>query len=758
MESKLLKALNESQQAAVTYCDGPQLVVAGAGAGKTRVLTHKIAYLLSVGYKPWNILALTFTNKAAREMESRIKSLVGEANAAGLRMGTFHSVMAKIMRVEAPLIGYDSNFTIYDESDSRALLKNIIKELQLDDKIYKPSSVHARISMAKNHGLDAMEYSNNDEIIAYDRAENMDYIAGIFTLYCQRMRLANAMDFDDLLLLSYQLFRDNADIRGKYAERFQYILVDEYQDTNAVQQKIVTLLAEIHGKVCAVGDDYQSIYAFRGAKIDNILKFQKLFENCQLFKLERNYRSTKCIVAAANSLMKHNKYQIDKDVYSENADGENVIIAEAFSDKEEACIVAKEIKLRNRRSQVAYKDIAILYRTNAQSRLFEEELRKEQIPYQVFGGLSFYQRKEIKDVIAYFRVVVNPHDEEALRRIINYPARGIGDTTIRKVSECALENSVSMWDVVTDPTTYKLNVSASTAKKLADFSAFISGYLERLQQENAFELGTKLVKESGISNDIFSGTDPEDLSRQENLEQLINSLSDFVEEQNELGQTNEVYLTDYLQVVSLMTDMDTKSSNDDKVSLMTIHAAKGLEFNTVFVVGLEEDLFPSARSLSSISQLEEERRLLYVAITRAEERCMITWSQKRWKFGQMQYQRQSRFLRDISKEYLTNYDAMSFGESKKISKSLDFRKAVVSSPPPVPQRPYKPLRKIVSTPHSASYQGPLKIGQRMEHQRFGIGIIRNLEGSGENAKATVEFEHTGTKQLLLKFAKYKIID
>ena len=766
-QERILSNLNESQLLAVEYCDGPQLVIAGAGAGKTRVLTHKIAYLLSIGWKPWNILALTFTNKAAREMESRIKALVGEDKAKGLNMGTFHSLMAKVLRREAASIGFNSNYTIYDETDSRSLLRAIIKELNLDDKKYKPATVHSIISMAKNNCIDAFAYERNKSSLALDEEYNLGKIGEIFSIYHSRLRQANAMDFDDLLLKAYQLFRDNDEVRTIYSSKYKYILIDEYQDTNYVQQQIVLQLSGKDGHVCAVGDDYQSIYAFRGARIDNILKFRSLFDDCQLFKLERNYRSTKMIVAAANSLMKHNKNQIDKDVYSENTDGELVEIVDAVSDKEEVAIVCKEIKKRARSEGVGYKDVAILYRTNAQSRLFEDELRAQNIPYRIYGGVSFYQRKEIKDIVAYFKLVCNPDDEEAFKRIINYPARGIGDTTLSKIIDKANETKTSLWNVICNIEKSGVSINAGTKAKIVKFRSMISSFISQRDTKDAAELGREIITTSGISADIYSGTDPDDVSRQENVEQLVDSLSDFVSDRREQGDDDETYLADYLQLVSLMTDADNGDDSENKVTLMTIHSAKGLEFDTVFVVGLEENLFPSQKSIGSLSRLEEERRLLYVAITRAEHKCFLTWSQKRWRFGTLEYERPSRFLNDISANYIRKYATATLTDTNPYAHKISQRaRAIFPSPSDfhagTTMTGGQRYRKVAKTSPSSipidnTYDGNLQVGTRISHMRFGNGTITHLEGRGENAKATVAFDNAGTKQLLLKFAKFDVI-
>ena len=644
----LLNDLNDAQRAAVEYIDGPSLVIAGAGSGKTRVLTYKIAYLLSQGMKPWSIMALTFTNKAAREMKERIGKLVGDDLAQHLYMGTFHSIFSRILRAEAEHIGFNNNFTIYDESDSRSLLKAIIKEMGLDDKTYKPAAVHARISMAKNNLVTAEAYDSDPAILEQNKRAKMPAIGKIYVAYVQRCRQANAMDFDDLLMLTFQLFRDHEDIRQKYAGRFDYILVDEYQDTNHVQMSIVMQLCKEKLRVCAVGDDSQSIYSFRGANIDNILNYQKQLPGTQLFKLEQNYRSTQTIVEAANSLIHHNRNQIQKEVFSKNDKGEKILYKPAYSDKEEALIVAKNIQRIKRQDDCGYDQFAILYRTNAQSRSFEEEFRKQGIPYRIYGGLSFYQRKEIKDIIAYFRLVANPDDEEAFKRIINYPARGIGATTVMKIADCAHQNQVSFWEVIGNVEHYGLNVNKGTQTKLENFRQLISSFIDRSHTLDVYELGDAIIRESRISEDIMSGKNADDLARQENLEEFLSGMQTFVAGRQEEGRMDEAYLTDYLQDVALLTDADSEGEKDEpRVSLMTIHAAKGLEFATVFVVGLEENIFPSPLAAVSVRELEEERRLLYVAITRAEKHCILTNAKNRFRYGKMEFDNPSRFIDEI---------------------------------------------------------------------------------------------------------------
>lgn len=834
----LLKDLNEAQRAAVEYIDGPSLVIAGAGSGKTRVLTYKIAYLLSQGMKPWSIMALTFTNKAAREMKERIGKLVGNDLAQHLYMGTFHSIFSRILRAEAEHIGFNNNFTIYDESDSRSLIKAIVKEMGLDDKKYKPAAVHAKISMAKNNLMSAAAYESDAAIFEQNKRAQMPEVGKIFVAYVQRCKQANAMDFDDLLTLTYQLFREHEDIRHKYAARFDYVLVDEYQDTNHVQMSIVMQLCQEKQRVCAVGDDSQSIYSFRGANIDNILNYQRQFQGTRLFKLEQNYRSTQTIVEAANSLIKHNRNQIPKDVFSENAKGEKIQYKPAYSDKEEAAIVAKDVKRIRREDGCQYSDFAILYRTNAQSRSFEEEFRKQGIPYRIYGGLSFYQRKEIKDIIAYFRLVANPDDEEAIKRIINYPARGIGATTVLKIADCAHQNQVSFWEVISAPEQYGLAVNKGTMNKLETFRLLISSFIERAQTTDVYELGDAIIKESGISQDIMSGKDADDLARQENLEEFLSGMSAFVEERREEGRFDELFLQDYLQDVALLTDADSDGDKDEpRVSLMTVHAAKGLEFPTVFVVGLEENIFPSPLSAASLRELEEERRLLYVAITRAEKHCILTNAKNRWRYGKMEFDNPSRFIDEIDGKLIDSQDEAGgslFGSmsdqpewaraqrprrpwedaeqprySSRYQNSKPVASQFVADPKPsffddepeisrtsgrssvsgrssLSEGNFKSVRALnaakrymeahSSHPASrgtgssaasvsssaASSAGSsscgLQEGMKIEHQRFGRGTVLKIEGTGENTKATVEFVHSGTKQLLLKYAKFTVVD
>ena len=850
MNNEILSQLNESQRIAVEYCDGASLVIAGAGSGKTRVLTYKIAWLLERGkepgndpIRPWNILALTFTNKAAREMKERIGRLVGEDEARYLQMGTFHSVFARILRAEAEKIGYNPNFTIYDQTDARSLVKAIIKEMQLDDKVYKPSSVADRISMAKNHLLLPQAYAQSSW--AHDDAtQKRPQVYNIYNRYAERCRQANAMDFDDLLVQTWVLFQNHEDVRRKYVEKFHFVLVDEYQDTNFAQQAIVYQLTKERQKVCVVGDDAQSIYSFRGANIDNILNFQSQYTNARLFKLEQNYRSTQLIVQAANSLIRRNERQIPKNVFSKNEHGEKLQLKPAYSDKEEAMIVTQDIKRLRRQDHCNWSDFAILYRTNSQSRSFEEQMRRDNIPYRIYGGLSFYQRKEIKDVIAYFRLVANPNDEEAFKRIINYPTRGIGDTTVAKIIQTAQAYGVSLWQVIKEPVLFPMYVSKGTMTKLQAFRELIEGWIGRVNTEDVYALGHDIIMNSGISKDIYSGRNPEDISRQENLEEFLSGMQDFVESRREEDMGDEVYLTDFLQEVALLTDLDSdEGDSNDKVTLMTIHSAKGLEFPTVFVVGLEENIFPSPMCTNSMRELEEERRLLYVAITRAEKHCILTCAQNRFRYGRMEYDTPSRFIRDIDPELLdvhsesgggfdfgsssrkayNRYDGGAygtgttggygrntrgfesespewmqnprpvatqfkadpkprtvaprqpekpvdpFGEGFKRLYQQQTGKPLSTSRPSAPQstsRPstpasgnFRPVNRAVPPRPMATDASPSSLheGCTIEHQRFGIGTVIKIEGTGENTKATVEFRNTGTKQLLLKFAKFKII-
>ena len=798
MPFSFLEQLNDSQRAAVEYIDGASLVIAGAGSGKTRVLTFKIAYLLQMGYNPWNILALTFTNKAAKEMKQRIEGLLGAEAAKGLYMGTFHSVFARILRMECHHLGFSNNFTIYDEADSRSLLKMIIKEMALDDKTYKPATVQNVISLAKNHLISAEMYAQDREALLRDKESKLGAIHQIYSAYSARCQQANAMDFDDLLLYTYILFRDHEEVREKYAARFSFVLVDEYQDTNVAQQRIVYQLAGEHNHVCVVGDDAQSIYAFRGANIDNILDFQNQYKDAKLFKLERNYRSTQRIVKAANSLISHNKWQIQKDVYSDNDEGDRLIYCPVATDKVEAISVCRTIKQLMKDERAAYSDFAILYRTNVQSKTFEDQMLKENIPYRVFGGLSYYQRKEVKDIIAYFRLVANPDDEEALRRIINYPTRGIGATTINKISETASQCRVSLWSVVADPARYQLKVNKGTLTKLEAFHTLIEGFIAQRTSVDAYSLGKDIITQSGISKELASDTSPEGLARKENLDAMLSSLIDFVESGREEDRRDEIFLTNYLQEVALYSDLDSDGGdNEERVNLMTIHSSKGLEFPTVFVVGLEENIFPSQRSVTSPRELEEERRLLYVAITRAERHCFLSCAQQRMRYGQSEFNPASRFLYDIDprllqlkRESFMDSDLYSklsarkqneggsrsgifgktgYGEAKLSSlKPTPWQSKPTPTPSPMsskptptpssaPTQPSRFVRIPQSTPDASGPSADINVGDKVLHTRFGEGIVLKVEGSGENTKATVAFAMAGKKQLLLKFARLKVI-
>lgn len=822
MPNNYLEDLNEEQRAAVLYTEGPALVIAGAGSGKTRVLTYKIAHLMNEGYAPWNILALTFTNKAAAEMKNRISRFVGDG-ARGLWMGTFHSIFSRILRMEAESIGFTHNFTIYDASDSKSLLKSIIKEMQLDDKTYKPGTVQSHISNAKNRLMLPSAYASDPQVRKADDAARMPAISDIYRRYWERCRQADAMDFDDLLVYTWLLFDQHPEVRAKYAGQFRYVLVDEYQDTNFAQHAIVWQLTAEHQHVCVVGDDAQSIYSFRGANIDNILKFTQQYTGARLFKLQQNYRSTQTIVKAANSLIAKNSEQIRKEVFSEKDEGEAIRVYCAYSDVEEGEIVANKITELHRRKDIPYSQQAILYRTNAQSRIFEEALRKRSIPCRIYGGISFYQRKEIKDIIAYFRLAVNPNDEEALKRVINYPARGIGNTTVNKIVEAATGAGVSLWQVLSTPLEYGLTINKGTHAKLQSFRELIEGFMGEASVRNAYDLGQDIIRQSGIMNDIMQDRTPEGLSRQENLEEFASSIHDFCATREEEGNEH-ILLSDFLSEVSLLSEMDMDkgdSENEDKLTLMTIHSAKGLEFRVVYVVGMEENLFPSPMAQESYRQMEEERRLFYVALTRAEEHCFLSFARSRFRYGKTEFSNPSRFLKDIDPHYLNmpdagvptrrepsektrserlpfsswrnpdcdNYQSSSpYEQRMATSRQSSFRDDELAdrgyssssgyrhyeertpfrqqaTPPPV--RPTIPqgMKRVVPTPASqrpASATQPLpsgglQAGQVIEHERFGIGDVLRVEGTGDNMKATIRFRNVGEKQLLLRFARFKVV-
>lgn len=790
-----LDELNSAQREAVLYTDGPSLVIAGAGSGKTRVLTYKVAYLLSQGMKPWNILALTFTNKAAEEMKERIVRQMGNDAARGLWMGTFHSIFARILRAEHEAIGFSSNFTIYDAADSKSLIRSIIREMGLDDKVYKPGTVAGHISAAKNRLFMPSQYQRDPDLFKADQASSIPATGKIYERYWARCRQADAMDFDDLLLYTYLLFAHKPEILARYEEKFEFVLVDEYQDTNYAQHAIVWQLTQHHRHVCVVGDDAQSIYSFRGANIDNILTFQRLYEGARLFKLEQNYRSTQTIVGAANSLIKHNRGQIPKEVFSEKSKGEPIHVYTYFSDIEEANGVGHKVQNINRYEHIPWKDMAILYRTNAQSRTFEEAFRKMSIPYRIYGGLSFYQRKEIKDMIAYFRLAVNPNDEEALKRVINYPARGIGQTTLDKITGAAAENGISLWQVLLNPAAAKLDVNRGTLTKLESFTYLIQTFINAANSENAAQLGMRIARESGVQQDIFRGREPEDISRQENLQELLDGMQQFVDDRIEEGEAERTFMTHYLQEVSLLSDLDESSEDsDDKLTLMTVHAAKGLEFRVVFVVGMEENLFPNQMASSSPRELEEERRLFYVAITRAKEQCFLTNAQNRYRYGKSEFCNPSPFLSNIDSQYLeidqstaignrshslsgfrrnsifgedftgsfsstssrtTGRERPNFGSRSSSAPAASFRNPVGMTS--VGQRQKNDDSATASVESTQTASGTLKVGQQIAHSRFGRGKVVALTGTGIDAKATVEFENVGTKQLLLRFAKFTIL-
>lgn len=779
-----IEELNEGQRNAVLYNDGPSLVIAGAGSGKTRVLTYKIAYLLENGYQPWNILALTFTNKAAREMKERIASQVGPERARHLWMGTFHSMFLRILHVEAGHIGFTSQFTIYDTADSKSLIRSIIKEMGLDEKVYKPGMVQARISNAKNHLVSPAGYANNKEAYEGDRAAKVPALRDIYQRYWERCRQADAMDFDDLLFYTFLLFRDHPEVLARYQEQFRYILVDEYQDTNFAQHSIVLQLAKNHQHVCVVGDDAQSIYSFRGADIDNILYFTKVYPDTKVFKLEQNYRSTQTIVRAANSLIEKNQWQIRKEVFSEKEKGEAIGVYQAYSDVEEGDIVVNKIAELRREKRYAYSDFAILYRTNAQSRIFEEAMRKRSMPYRIYGGLSFYQRKEIKDVIAYFRLIVNPNDEEAFKRIINYPARGIGDTTVGKIIAAATGHNVSLWTVLCEPLAYGLNFNKGTVGKLQAFRELISAFITDAAEKNAYEIGADIIRQSGIINDVCQDNSPENLSRKENIEELVNGMSDFCAQRQEEGNPN-VLLGDFLSEISLLTDQDSdKDGDDEKITLMTVHSAKGLEFKNVFVVGMEENLFPSGMVGDSPRALEEERRLFYVAITRAEEHCFLSYAKTRFRYGKMEFGSPSRFLKDIDIRFLrlpqdagmfrrVEEEAAAFRRENARGFAPDREDAPYGGKERVSVRPKQQiiaptvprnLKRVAPSANTASTSpsaggsaNRVQQGQLIEHERFGLGEVLKVEGEGDNAKATIRFKNAGDKQLLLRFARFKVL-
>ncbi len=803
IESKL----NPAQWEAVRCCDAPSLVIAGAGSGKTRVLTYKIAYLMQQGMEPWSILALTFTNKAAREMRERIGQLVGEHEASLLWMGTFHSIFYRILRYESECIGFSSHFTIYDDRDSQSLVKNIIQEMGLDEKLYRPGIVAKRIGEAKNELIRPSQYAQDFQLMRRDQASRMPLVHKIYATYQQRLRQADAMDFDDLLLYTYILLKEHPEVRQKYEDRFQFVLVDEYQDTNYAQHQIVWLLTEHRQRVCVVGDDAQSIYSFRGARIDNILTFQKAYQGAKLFKLEQNYRSTQTIVNAANSVIHNNQRQIHKDVQSMKDLGQPIELCEAYSDKEEAAIVARNISDLVRHEDFDYGEITILYRTNSQSKAFEDEFKRRRFPYRIYGGLSFYQRKEVKDAIAYLRLAVNPNDEEALRRVINYPARGIGKTTLDKVFQSAIDHQVSPFLVLANPAGYQLSVNGPTQARLQRFAQFVNEFNALVPTERADTLALRMLRESGLVDEINAGKEPEDRERQENLQTLIDDLQASVADNEEEGRS--VLLTDYLQNIALLTDQDKNDEqSQSSITLMTIHAAKGLEFRAVFVVGLEENLFPSEMAIEE-GGIEEERRLFYVAITRAAERLFLTWSHSRMRFGKFENNQRSRFVREIDPACLkkdnerrmlgtlmdevvrpavrrpavserpqstlfgretprTNRETFSSNRETFSSnrEAPSFNRETLSSNRNAPSASIpqgRPLSPLASKQSSFTASAPLPAGQQVqvgnhiEHSRFGRGVVTDIEGTGLDTKAIVQFENAGTKQLLLRFARFTVV-
>ena len=769
-----ISQLNPQQQEAVLYTDGPSLVIAGAGSGKTRVLTYKIVHLLSHGYEPWRILALTFTNKAAREMRERIEKLVGSQVASKLWMGTFHSIFSRILRTNAERIGYKRDFTIYDTADSKSLIKTIIKDMDLDDKVYKPATVMSTISTAKNALISPEKYASTAEIIEADKRARRPLLHAIYKAYRNRCFVAGAMDFDDLLYYTNVLLRDNPDILHHYQEYFRYILVDEYQDTNFAQHLIVSQICQENQNLCVVGDDAQSIYSFRGANIRNILNLKNSYPNLQIFKLEQNYRSTQNIINAANSLIEKNTEQIRKQVFSCNDVGSRIEVVQSYSDYEESFLVANRISQLRMTQHDSLEEYAILYRTNAQSRILEESLRKRNIPYRIYGGLSFYQRKEIKDAIAYFRLSINPNDDEALKRIINYPARGIGETTINKLTRCALDNRVSIWEIINNLSQFEIGINSGTAKKLTAFRDMITSFIEMNNQGLDAEIvATNIIKETQLLSILISDRTPESISKQENLSELTNGVKEFVASKKEEGNEEDISLTDFLAEVSLATDQDTQDSAEERVTLMTVHAAKGLEFSNVFIVGVEEELFPSAMSCSTQSEIEEERRLLYVAITRAKSFCMISYASSRFRNGQTVTCSPSRFIRDINPQFLqlsagSNLNSRQavnpFGNYRSSFTSRSYSSSTQSShgasktdnftSKTTTNNQQRTNHSSINGKHSAS---ELSTGMTIEHSRFGTGVIINVDNKSVDARIVVKFNNIGEKTLLLKFAKFNII-
>ncbi|MGB1669840.1 MAG: ATP-dependent helicase [Flavobacteriales bacterium] len=765
---EMLEGLNDAQRAAAGHIEGPMMVVAGAGSGKTRVLTHRIAHLIDQGVDPFSILALTFTNKAAREMKGRIGQIVGEADARNIWMGTFHSVFARILRIESERINYPSNFTIYDTQDSRSVIKDVIKGLGLDDKLYKPNSIHGRISGAKNNLIGPQDYAANPDIMGEDQQAGRPRIAEIYAGYNLRLQRSGAMDFDDLLFKTNVLLRDFPDLLHKYQQKFAFILVDEYQDTNFAQYLIIRQLGAARENVCVVGDDAQSIYSFRGANIQNILNFQRDYPDCVVYKLEQNYRSTKTIVEAANTVIAKNQDQIRKEVWTGNADGDKIDVHRALSDNDEGSHVADGILTTRSREQAHHQDFAILYRTNAQSRAFEEQLRKRNIPYRIYGGLSFYQRKEIKDLIAYFRLTANPADDESFKRVVNYPARGIGKTTMDRLTVAAANHECALWDVLQDPLKKPEDLKGAAWGKLQDFATMISGFATRLETASAFDLGHHIAQHTALLRELHKDKTPEGVARYENVEELLAGMKEFSDAVDPANPDALRTMGDFLVDVALLTDADQDDGDDDKVSLMTIHAAKGLEFPYIYVVGLEENLFPSQMALNTREELEEERRLFYVALTRAEKRATLSYALTRYRWGQLIQNEPSRFIEEIDEQYL-NLPTV----SARRPEPFDFNTARTSFYKPMPSgsgprttTPPKPGMKKVSAsaPGAAAESGVapassggIAPGVEVKHARFGKGKVLKLEGEEPNVKATVFFPSAGQKQLLLKFAKLEVL-
>lgn len=764
-QTEYLDNLDESQRKAVEYIEGPSLVIAGAGSGKTRVLTTKIAFLTAHGLKPWNILALTFTNKAAREMRERVAAIVGEEVAKYLVMGTFHSVFAKILRKEAPLLGYTSKFTIYDRTDSTSLVKNIVKGMGLDVKVYKPSIVLSKISQAKNNLILAEEYFNDPDILKRDDSDKVPEVGHIYMKYQQRLKASDAMDFDDLLVKMYILLTTHEEVRRKYVDRFNFVLVDEYQDTNRTQARILWLLTRERQMLCVVGDDAQSIYAFRGADIGNILNFTRIFPDARLFKLERNYRSTKSIVDAANSVIARNRNRIPKDVYSLAGAGQKIEIYPTESDVEEAERVVKSVCKTNADNGVPYSEIAVLYRKNAQSRVIEEALRKSGVPYRVYGGLSFYERKEVKDAIAYFRMTVNPNDDEAFRRVVNYPARGIGNTTLEKLMSVATNNEISLWETVNTFAAKELGVSATTYGRISKFVAMINGFAAKAGELDAYALGNEILEESGVRTEIV--TDTSDLSRKENLDELINALYDFVAQETETnGSAENATIENYLADVALLTDADKNDADKEKVSLMTIHSAKGLEFSAVCIVGLEEEIFPGHQAFFDSRELEEERRLFYVALTRAKEYCYISYARFRFSYGNVTESDPSRFVKELDSSCVHFNDRKSkgcYGQPRRSFGGFDDNRFTLQASPVFGRTAICRENQEsdgAQTLESAKTQAGdiIKVGTVVEHRRFGKGVVKRIMDAGDTAKVNIEFYDSGTKDLLLKFAPLAVLE